>query len=238
MSDWWSYLPYFYIGIECSLLFIVSIVGVYYVRSKLLTDRLRWHETHELSGGEYNEKTQTDILRLYWEMRNVYTSFIVHVFDVFTDYLIVIEWFELGRLEKQSGNDDIDAVENVDPTLMAYFSVSVLIVHKISCVISFWMKEKNISRCILAFFGLIIFQEIYVSHKSIIHKIKNNYKFGNTINDINKHNNIHNTITTESTLKDEIQTTTSFKFVRHLEAMIQSFPQVSQACDVFFRFVL
>ena len=164
--------------------------------------------------------------RITWKMRSVYSSFFVHIFDVFTDYLIVIQWFELGRQEKETGED---IVQHVDPIIMGYCGIAVIVTHKIASVVAFWSKEKNLARCILVFFDLLIFQEIYVSHLNIVHNIVSGHNITNNIDsNYNNNSNINNTgggISINKIKTEGIDPTTSFKFVRNLEAVFESIPQ-------------
>merc|ERR1712129_542415 len=129
-----------------------------------------------------------------WKMRSVYTSLAVHSFDVLTDALVIISWWNL-----EINDNEID---NIDSKLMAKCAIAVLIFHKLFSVIAFWVKEGFTYRCVLQFFDLLIFEEIYVSHKQIV----------NTFNNVNAD-------------EDALDTSTSFKYIRSLEAVFESMPQ-------------
>ena len=214
----WSILPYVYISIQCTLALCVSLIGMYYVKVELERRRSESIAVNSISNTIDNTSSKNlspkNICKLYfkviWKMRSVYSSFIVHIFDIFTDYLIIIEWFELGQLETKTNDKNI--VKHIDPTIMAYCSISVLIVHKITSIIAFWNKEKSIRRCILVFFELLIFEEIYVSHSGIVRRMSTSQDK----HDINNNNNKK---------ASDIDTTTSFKYVRNLEAVFESIPQ-------------
>ena len=212
----------------CSRMFSMHIFDCQLSKRELLQSSLTLQLNFSvfLSAGSSKENkylSHQKIIRFYfgviWKMGNVYSSFLVYMFDVFTDYLIIIEWFELGRLEKETADNNI-----VDSTIMGYCAVSVLISHKLSSFIAFWTREKSIARCILVLRDSLIFQEIYATHLNIVNEIKKkfilaysaSYTNSNTLNGTNSTNN--------GKLKDEIETT-SFKFVRHLEAVFESIPQ-------------
>eukprot|EP01084_Bolivina_argentea_P016858 31495_1 len=131
-------------------------------------------------------------LRTIWKMRGVYSGLAVHSFDVLTDILVIIEWMEAENTK------DID---HIDSQVMAYSAIGVMAFSKCLSTLAIWIKEKDISRCILQFFDLLIFEEIYESHDKIRQKVK---------------------------LKDEkaaIESTISFKYVRNMEATFESIPQ-------------
>ncbi len=79
----------------------------------------------------------------------------------------------------------------------------ILLFHKFISTVAFWAKEANITRCILQFLDILIFEEIYVSHKKIVTQFKQN----------------------SNEKSNDVETTTSFKFVRNLEAIFESIPQ-------------
>ena len=134
-------------------------------------------------------------LSTVWKMRSVYGSLAVHAFDVLTDVLVILNWWHY----EQDGD-----VKDVDARIMAWCGIAVLLFHKLISVIAFWAKEANIYRCILQFFDLLIFEEIYVSHKRILIQLSDN---------------------DEENDDDAIETTSTFKYVRNLEAIFESIPQ-------------
>ena len=88
-------------------------------------------------------------LKIVWKLRNVYSPLAVHIFDVFTDTLVIVSWLSYPDI---SG-------DNIDPEVMAISAFIVLIAHKIISFIAFWSKERRIRRCILQVFDLLIFEE-------------------------------------------------------------------------------
>merc|ERR1712228_395117 len=133
--------------------------------------------------------------KMSWKMRCVYTSLAVHSFDVLTDILVIISWW---NLEKGADAE----VDNIDSRLMALCAIIVLLFHKFVSTIAFWIKEKNIYRCFLQLFDLLIFEEIYVSHKQIVSQFQR--------------------VQNQS---EAVDTSTSFKYIRSLEAVFESIPQ-------------
>ena len=99
-------------------------------------------------------------MRTIWKMRSVYSSFIVHSFDITTDIMVIIQWW----FEESGSNENI---ENINTRLMAQMSIGVLIFHKIMSTFSIYYIEKNYFRALLQFFDLLILQEIYNAHEKI-----------------------------------------------------------------------
>eukprot|EP01084_Bolivina_argentea_P132877 234485_1 len=158
------------------------------------------HQNNEHSFETINKITFCKLwIKITWKMRSVYGSFVVHTFDVLTDILVIIEWW---NLEKYEGD-----INHINSNIMAICALTVLLFHRIISTIAFWAKEANIIRCIFQFVDILIFEEIYVSHKQIISQFKNEFMGA-----------------TKQSSKN-IDTTTSFKFVRNLEAIFESIPQ-------------
>eukprot|EP01084_Bolivina_argentea_P205748 351428_1 len=150
---------------------------------------------------EYEMMSKMGFCKLWfnvvWEMRSVYCSLAVHSFDVLTDVLVIISWW---NLEEVSG-------DNINSKIMAWCGITILLFHKFISVIAFWAKEANIIRCVLQFLDFLIFEEIYLSHKKIISQFKNQSNED------------------EETEEYSVETTSTFKFVRNLEAIFESIPQ-------------
>ena len=143
--------------------------------------------------------------KIVWKMRSVYCALAVHVFDILTDILVIVSWIYYPDVKG----------DGVDPQIMALCAIIVLAFHKVTSTILFWSKERYIIRCLLQFLDLLIFEEIYLSHKKIIHQFKIQSKSlkDNSYDDDDKKD------------KEGIGTTTTFKFVRNLEAIFESIPQ-------------
>eukprot|EP01083_Nonionella_stella_P074232 201298_1 len=149
---------------------------------------------------DQKDKTKTKTFsqlwaRTIWKMRSVYGGLVVHCFDVLTDVLVIIQWMQLPD----------DDVEHVNPQIMAYSGISVVAGSKIISSIAIFVKEGNPRRAALQFVDLLIFEEIYETHKKIISQIKN-----------------------RKSIKEKdiaIESTLSFKYVRNLEAVFESIPQ-------------
>eukprot|EP01083_Nonionella_stella_P090534 252894_1 len=198
-------LPWIYISIQGVITLIVSVLGVSYVRNEYLS-----------AATNNDEKSKYSFCKLWfrivWKMRSVYCSLAVHVFDVLTDALVIIEWWNL------ESDPEVD-IEHVDARAMAICGIIVLLLYKTVSVIAFWAKEASFLRCLFQFLDLLIFEEIYVSHTKIIANFKNqSTKQASTQTDTK--------VTTSTTKHGEaVDTTTSFKFVRNLEAIFESIPQ-------------
>ena len=106
-----------------------------------------------------------------WKMRSVYSSFIVHSFDIVTDLMVIVQWW----YEEECNDIDNECVstDNVDTKLMAYVSIGVIFFHKIISSTLIYLCEGDIIRALLQFFDLLIFQEIYLGHQKICQSMKN-----------------------------------------------------------------
>eukprot|EP01084_Bolivina_argentea_P034070 63026_1 len=126
-----------------------------------------------------------------FKMRGVYGALAVHCFDVFTDILVISEWF---NLKNEHG-------DNIDPQVMAYSAIAVLLLSKVISTFAIYLKDRNMIRCVLQLFDLLIFVEVYECHQKISSKIK------------------------QKKLEDKIEPTLSFKYVRNCEAVFESIPE-------------
>ena len=142
--------------------------------------------------------------KIVWKMRSVYCSLAVHLFDVLTDVLVIISWFKYP----DKPNDGID------PRVMAYCAITVLLFHKLISIIAFWAKEENLIRCLLQFFDLLIFEEIYTTHQRVITQFK-----------IKSMAAKDKSYDTNEKSEEAIETTQTFKFVRNLEAVFEAISQ-------------
>eukprot|EP01083_Nonionella_stella_P304126 1055422_1 len=137
-------------------------------------------------------------LKICWKMRSVYACFMVHIFDVLTDCLVLFEWY---YWEEKHGD-----LRHINPRIMAICGIAILLFHKLTSTLAIWMKEKEILRCVLQFMDLLILLEIYVCHNRILTQFQNQLKNTKT-----NHRN-----------KQVVETTMSFKFIRNLEAIFES----------------
>eukprot|EP01084_Bolivina_argentea_P053570 98344_1 len=145
-----------------------------------------------------NTLTKMGFIKLYfklvWSLRSVYLSLIIHSFDVLTDILVIIEWWSF---EENYGD-----VPHVNAHQMALCAIIVLCFHQFISAVAFYLKEGNIYRSLAQFFAILIFEEIYSSHKKIVAQFKN---YG--------------------TVTNGVESTTSLKYIRSLEAVFESIPQ-------------
>eukprot|EP01083_Nonionella_stella_P017990 50333_1 len=220
-----------YISVQLSVALFVSIIGAYHVRRclnqpkehtnvqievsiQLNEDNNEPKERHHSTetaiskttptqNDVHESKEHTDMKRhsfcklwfkTVYKMRGVYGALAVHSFDVLTDVLVINQWLNTSNTPG----------DHVDPQAMAYSAIGVLIFSKILSTSAIYLKEKNIFRCILQLFDLLIFTEIYESHRKVVHQIKN------------------------KKIKDKtspIESTLSFKYVRQMEAVFESVPE-------------
>lgn len=114
-----------------------------------------------------------------WKMRSIYMRLFIHIFDYFTDLLVIREWIVSER-----GNKDI---AHVDTKIMAYCSIGILFFYKIvSSVAIFIVTGSKFKSAVLQFFDILLFVEIYKSHKKIITSIMNEYDYN--VHGATKHN--------------------------------------------------
>eukprot|EP01084_Bolivina_argentea_P249893 418484_1 len=136
--------------------------------------------------------------KLSWKLRSVYLSLAVHAFDTLTDILVIIQWWNM---------EDHVNIANINSRDMAACAIATLIFHKMISTLAFWIKDHTGYRCILQVLDLLIFEEIYMTHKTII------AQFRKQSNELKQGGN------------NAIETSTSFKYIRSLEAVFESMPQ-------------
>ena len=146
-----------YLGIQTLIGFISSIVAVSAVR------------TVDPSA---EKPSCLKVIRLWvkttYKMRNVYSSFAVHIFDFMTDILVISEWYDAEKVSNGG------PVEHVDSRLMAQVSIGVLIFYKIiSSLAIFLITNYSFTRAFLQFWDLLVFEEMFIGHKRIVSNINN-----------------------------------------------------------------
>ena len=152
-----------------------------------------------------------------WKMRSIYSSFAVHIFDYMTDLLVISEWYEAER-----GNKEVD---NVDSRLMANLSVSVLIFYKIiSSIAVYYATEGNRVRTFLQFWDLLLFEEILVCHKKAV-RVINSKRCKTPGSQLQTQARISGVNINSVNNKVTIEATNRFKFIRSIEALFESTPQ-------------
>ena len=152
------------------------------------------------SAGTENESKGLCILwfKTVWKMRGVYSGLAVHSFDVLTDILVIIQWIQLAQTPN-------DCHKNVDPQIMAWSGIAIMIASKAISAIAIFIKERNIRRAILQLFDLLIFEEIYETHNKITSQIKDKQSI--------------------EVKEGAVESTLSFKYIRSFEAIFESIPQ-------------
>lgn len=98
--------------------------------------------------------------KVVWKMRGIYSSFVVHSFDIATDIMVVVQWWH----EEDNKND----IPNVDTRTMAYCSILIILTHKFISSFAVYASTGNIARALYQFFDILIFQEIYNAHDKIV----------------------------------------------------------------------
>eukprot|EP01083_Nonionella_stella_P090538 252904_1 len=133
-------------------------------------------------------------IKIVWKMRSVYSCLAVHSFDVLTDVLVIVQWMNTRNITG----------DNVDPQIMAYSAIAVIVMSRVLSAVAIFIKERDFTRSLLQLFDFLIFQEIYESHHKIVSQFKNKQ------------------------LRDKnhpIDSTLSFKYVRNMEAIFESIPE-------------
>eukprot|EP01083_Nonionella_stella_P076748 209286_1 len=186
-----------YVIFQCTVTLCVSVAGAIYVRKEFLLEKISKTQQNDI----VNISKMPFVklwFKILWKMRTIYGSFFVHIFDVLTDILVITEWWNL---------ENVNGIDHIDSRIMAQCGIAVLVFHRVISSLAFWLKEKNILRCLLQLLDLLIFQEIYVGHSALITQFRNQ------------------SISKTKHSKDAIDTSTSFKTVRNLEATFESLPQ-------------
>eukprot|EP01083_Nonionella_stella_P315883 1142365_1 len=223
-----------YISLNALITIIVSIIGAKYVRKEFLVQKekanqqsmqITLHEQQTNDKDEPNTESPKEDpnpsipavnkmsfiklwLKIVWKMRSVYISLAVHIFDVLTDILVLIEWWYLE--DESKGGEDLP---HIDARLMALCAIITLFLHKIVSTLAFWIKERSVYRCVFQLLDVLIFEEIYTSHKRVLHQFKKQLEADASANKDKK------------IVEEAVETTTTFKYVRSLEAVFESIPQ-------------
>ena len=114
-----------YLGLQVATLICISIGGYRYVGQT-------WPVMQPQTVADSSNSFIKFWWKTVWKMRSVYSSFLVHAFDIATDLIVIIEW--LTEEDK----------EHVDSKLMAYFSISIIVFHKIISSFAIWIVEISI----------------------------------------------------------------------------------------------
>eukprot|EP01083_Nonionella_stella_P090537 252902_1 len=204
-------LAYSYIGIQLTVAIAVSIIGAVHVRrcsQEAIVKQIQTNQQIELSAEkdanrnngktdniQKKNKTFCEMwVKTVWKMRGVYAGLAVHTFDVLTDILVILQWL---KTDEHPG-------DNVNHKIMAFCALGVIAFSRIVSSIAIYIKERSIPRFFLQLFDLLIFQEIFESHRKIVSQIRN------------------------KKMKDKdhpIESTLSFKYVRNMEAVFESIPE-------------
>lgn len=119
---------------------------------------------------KWNLKFFTIWLKTVWKMRSMYSSLLVHIFDFFTDLLVINEWYYLER-----GKNSVD-VEHVDTNIMAFSGIGIIVLYRFVSMIAIYFSDDSYEyhdwkSALLQFFDLLLFVEIYNSHKILIESV-------------------------------------------------------------------
>lgn len=150
-------------------------------------------------------------LKTTWKMRSIYSGVVVHLFDFFTDLFVIHEWLFVQN--RQLDSNEIDAL-HVDLEVMGYSAICVLIFYRIISALAIYVDGENDWKdSFLQLFDVLLFVEIYKSHKKLIESIFDGSLFDTTNPDKVEVNN------------DAIDSSMKFKYLRSLEACFESTPQ-------------
>eukprot|EP01083_Nonionella_stella_P095985 269614_1 len=210
-----------YVSIQSTIAIIMSIVGAIHVRRWLSSNSVQSSPqiTAPNTVRVVNDDTKKDNntidsmmdtqsgstfctkefgklwVKTVWKLRGVYSGLAVHSFDVLTDILVILQWLQ------QPDRDD----DHVDTQIMAYSAIFVMCLSRVISTTAIYLKERDICRCILQFCDLLIFQEIYESHKKVVSQMKKP-------SGKQKPNKV-------------VESTLSFKYIRSLESVFESIPE-------------
>ncbi len=90
-------------------------------------------------------------MKTVWKLRGVYSSLLVHSFDVLTDVLVILQWLDTPNEEG----------DHIDPQIMAYSAIAIMVFSKTFSAIAILVKDRDIFRSILQFVDLLIFYKFY-----------------------------------------------------------------------------
>ena len=194
-----------YVSVQAVLLLLLSVYGYCFVNETINTaaslqdvlnrrkiqsvsvvvaiDQLQDTSNKTTSKNPKNNKTKQIFIswiKVVWKLRSVYSSFVIHTFDIITDVIVIITWWS-----EESGENN--ETYNVDTKLMAQTSIGIIIFHKIMSSFAVWISERSIIRVILQFFDLLIFFEIFKAHKKVISQYSNARGHGPKHNSHNKY---------------------------------------------------
>ena len=152
------------VGQVIGITYIVLLVLIALITSilSLLTVK---HATSASENGD-NKPSCSELVKLWfktmWKMRGIYSAFVVHVFDVMTDIMVISEWYIA---------DDDKQIE-IDSKLMSYLAMGILVFYKlVSSIAILFVSEFSVYRAVLQFFDLYIFEEMIIAHRRVVNKL-------------------------------------------------------------------
>ena len=153
-----SVVAWIYIATQAVVAIVCSIASLHSIGTK------------EQPSKELQEMSCSKMFRLWmkttWKMRNIYSSFAVHVFDFTTDLLVITEWYN-------AENGKNNTVDHIDSRLMAWSSIGILIFYKIISTIAVYLTTKSAVRALAQFLDLLLFEDIYIAHQRVVTQVKN-----------------------------------------------------------------
>eukprot|EP01084_Bolivina_argentea_P151128 263820_1 len=212
-----------YITIQVTIAFFVSIVGAIHVKRCLNEPKTDITKSNDVTQSDEKSNINEEEIKLYesttidiaaksdnysskkkkgfvkqwiktvWKLRGVYGALAVHSFDVLTDILVISEWL----------NEENDDNDHIDPQVMAYSAIFVMISSKLISSVAIYIKERSIIRSIFQFLDLLIFSEIFETHRKVVSQVRSK----------------------NAKEKTMIESTLSFKYIRNFEAVFESIPE-------------
>ena len=201
-----------YLCIHCIITLIVSILGAIYVQ--------------RCQASSIHNSILVTYIKTIWRLRSVYSSVFVHLFDIVTDLIVILQWIREQETTKE-----------INTQQLAIISISIIVFHKIFSAFAIYVTEGDQLRALLQLFDLLLFVEVYSSHKKIMddisnhmviisNNINNNLRAGQQLQIINTQASIANNININNNLNlSAIESTMSFKYIRSMEAVFESIPQ-------------
>ena len=113
-----------------------------------------------------------DLWKVFKKYHGIYVTIIIHLSDVFTDYLVLIQYITFAIIENNNAfyNDtdeyDLETFDHVDYLSVSIFCAITIVASK--CLSGYYIYKftKNKWDVLLNIFDLYIFREILASHRS------------------------------------------------------------------------
>eukprot|EP01084_Bolivina_argentea_P056112 102726_1 len=189
-----------YVTIQLIIALFVSLVGAYHVKQHLnRSNEIAMKNTIDVIAIEIKsnaEKVQKDGNFLKLYIKTVYKMRAVYGSLVVHSFDVLTDVLVIIQW---MDTPDVEG-DHIDPQVMAESAIFVLCLSRTISAFAIFMEERNIVSAVLQFFDLLIFVEIFHAHKKVV-----------------------SSVFSEENIP--IETTVSFKYLRHFEAVFESIPE-------------